>query len=457
MANEKPENDINTMAEVDPEPENKSNEQGHEWAFVSTEDDVTGAAIQVCEKLVLKPYRIALKGLGWLSIFESSDAKACFVSQSVVVCIFLFLIGTTFVTQGILCFQRDLLLLTLESCVNNDTLDQNLICCKQHIVSAFAVPDFLLIASYLFGIYLFSRAETEYLSNLAAKVFIKSVNANGGKPPMRLVYTIGIYFLAGLAWIVVSVVTRIIYLVAFSLWQPYISIYWSDSIRITGSAKQGLIVAAIIGFVIFDVVYIASLMNYAIQSEMNIYLLQAIAKLTKDKKYNNFDESIKDINEADTYVHVLNGKTAAGTSLVIFNLSISAVVSLQQLNQIQTTTDSAALERFSGPLSVSVALLNAVLWISFVAFAFVQASRVTGACKNLQSCGPHVRARPFQYTAALQPDLDSFVLYSHASKLRAKLFGIPIFPWMVYLAAVLLPFTIIVLVKTNAYKLFTHF
>ena len=64
-------------------------------------------------------------------------------------------------------------------------------------------------------------------------------------------------------------------------------------IRITGSAKQGLIVAAIIGFVIFDVVYIASLMNYAIQSEMNIYLLQAIAKLTKDKKYNNFDESIK--------------------------------------------------------------------------------------------------------------------------------------------------------------------
>ena len=47
-------------------------------------------------------------------------------------------------------------------------------------------------------------------------------------------------------------------------------------------------------------------------------------------------------------------------------------LALQQLNQIQTTTDSAALARFSGPLGVSVALLNAVLWISFVAFAFVQ-------------------------------------------------------------------------------------
>ena len=424
----------------------------------SQDHDDTGAAIQVCEKFVLKPYRIALMGLGWLRSFESSSVKAvgC-ILQSLVVGLFLLMIGTTFITQGILCFQRDLLLLTFERCVSNITVDQNLICCKKHIISAFAVPDFLLIASYLFGIYLFSRSETEYLSNLAAKVFIKSISANSGKPPMRLVYTIGIFFLAGLVWIVISVVTRIIYLVAFSMWQPYISIYWSESLRIAGSTKQGLIVAAVVGFVIFDVVYIASLMNYAIQSEMNIYLLHAIAKLTKEKKYKHFDEAIKDINEADTYVDVLNGKTAAGTSLVIFNLSISAIVSLEQLDKLQTLTDPVALSRFSGSLSISVAILNAVLWISFVAFAFVQASRVTGACKSLLSCGAYVRARPFQYATVLQPDLDSFVLYSQASKMRAKLFGIPIFPWMVYLAAVLFPFTIIVLVKTNTYNLFSNF
>ena len=89
-------------------------------------------------------------------------------------------------------------------------------------------------------------------------------------------------------------------------------------IRITGSAKQGLIVAAIIGFVIFDVVYIASLMNYAIQSEMNIYLLQAIAKLTKDKKYNNFDESIK-VRRAFyhfTSICITVGKCRTSTKLI---------------------------------------------------------------------------------------------------------------------------------------------
>ena len=48
MANEKPENDINTMAEVDPEPENKTNEQGQEWAFVSTVSTREGGGGEFC-------------------------------------------------------------------------------------------------------------------------------------------------------------------------------------------------------------------------------------------------------------------------------------------------------------------------------------------------------------------------------------------------------------------------
>ena len=48
----------------------------------------------------------------------------------------------------------------------------------------------------------------------------------------------------------------------------------------------------------------------------------------------------------------------------------------------------------------------------------IQASRVTNACQQLQKCGPFIRARPFQYAASPQVDLDSFVLFSHASKLR---------------------------------------
>ena len=42
-------------------------------------------------------------------------------------------------------------------------------------------------------------------------------------------------------------------------------------------------------------VYVAAVMNYAAQSEMNIYLLRAVKKLIQDKGYGNaeLDDAIK--------------------------------------------------------------------------------------------------------------------------------------------------------------------
>lgn len=42
------------------------------------------------------------------------------------------------------------------------------------MISAFVLTDILLLSSYFFGLYLFSREETEYLSNLASKVRISN-------------------------------------------------------------------------------------------------------------------------------------------------------------------------------------------------------------------------------------------------------------------------------------------
>ncbi len=51
----------------------------------------------------------------------------------------------------------------------------------------------------------------------------------------------------------------------------------------------------LIGFLFFDFVYVAAVVNYAAQSEMNIYLLDAIKKLVQDKGYpgNGLEASIK--------------------------------------------------------------------------------------------------------------------------------------------------------------------
>ena len=65
--------------------------------------------------------------------------------------------------------------------------------------------------------------------------------------------------------------------------------------RIEGDWKIVLIILDLIGFLFFDMVYVAAVMNYAAQSEMNIYLLSAIRKLVQDKSYGEagLDGSIK--------------------------------------------------------------------------------------------------------------------------------------------------------------------
>ena len=67
-----------------------------------------------------------------------------------------------------------------------------------------------------------------------------------------------------------------------------------------GSTKTALVVISLLGFISFDVVYVAAVMNYAAQSEMNIRLIYAIASLIRNKHYKDIDSAIK------VHVHVQN-------------------------------------------------------------------------------------------------------------------------------------------------------
>ena len=116
----------------------------------------------------------------------------------------------------------------------------------------------------------------------------------------------------------------------------------------------------------------------------------------------------------------------------------AAPPALQQLDQL---TNGKALPPHGVVLSLVVASLNALLWVAMIVFAFVQvwcciishactairrafprcflqASRVTGAGLGLKRSGVIIRSRPLQYLTFQQSDLDSFVLYTQAVKLR---------------------------------------
>ena len=60
-----------------------------------------------------------------------------------------------------------------------------------------------------------------------------------------------------------------------------------------GAEKDTLLIISLIGFLLFDMVYVAAVMNYAIQSELNISLLYSVYGKVKQRKYQTTDLAIK--------------------------------------------------------------------------------------------------------------------------------------------------------------------
>lgn len=59
-----------------------------------------------------------------------------------------------------------------------------------------------------------------------------------------------------------------------------------------GAEKDITLIVSLIGFLLFDMVYVAAVMNYAIQSELNISLLHSVYSKVKDKDYQTTNDDL---------------------------------------------------------------------------------------------------------------------------------------------------------------------
>lgn len=409
-----------------------------EGDFIAVELDTSqpedvDAVLKRCERLFLKPYRFVLQSLGWAKIKPDSEEKRWKVCRAVLVSFWLFFIITTFLTQVLSCFRRDVFPKPLNK---TDTYS-----CSNGFVSNFVLTDVILLATYCYGIYLFHE-DNEYLSRLAEDVFIKVSQVTFGKPRYSILWRIGWIFLFGLLWIVLSFVVRIIHIVAFHLF--YNEIEWPKFI-IPEDAQKFLTTYSIFGFVLFDIVYVWAVINYAAQCELIIDFIWAIRQKIQSKSYDNLDVAIKDIFLCRTYLHALNGKTATATGLVLFNLINLALISLYNLHKA-TEADTV----FSNPTLLGwLAALNAILWVGLACVPFIQAVRVTNKAEKLVDLGPEIRSRPQFYTDTPLLELDSFIILTQAIKLRATIFGIPVHQWLGYGVLVVSTAVLLLLLQTG--------
>ena len=107
------------------------------------------------------------------------------------------------------------------------------------------------------------------------------------------------YLAFGVVWIILSFFARLMQAFGIGLFptsQTRLQITWTSatgSTTIPESAQIGVGVVCLVGFVIFDLIYLAAIVNYMIQSEFNVKFLSALTDMVKDKTYDNLDLAIK--------------------------------------------------------------------------------------------------------------------------------------------------------------------
>ena len=108
-----------------------------------------------------------------------------------------------------------------------------------------------------------------------------------------------LYLALGVLWIILSVASRILQGFALGLfpgeWQ--LEVMWGDA-TIDQKLLVPLAAVCIVGFLFFDLVYLAAVVNYSIQSVFNIKYIRAVTEMIagKNQKYSNLDIAIKVCN-----------------------------------------------------------------------------------------------------------------------------------------------------------------
>ncbi|XP_065887685.1 uncharacterized protein [Dysidea avara] len=351
-------------------------------------------ALERCRKTVLNPYHYFLKTIGWRAYRSISHDLDQPISRRILnvfypVAIFMLLFVSCF-TQIITCFRRDWGRYKETNCTQENYTKFNKVfhlTCEHHLFSVFLLPDVLLIGAYLYGIFVFRYKHPEHLSTLMETTFLGYCNKNGRYRPDNLIRSLRKCETSNLTyrWL----------LVGFTM----------------------------IGFVLFDLAYIATVMNYVCQCHLLICLVLGLRERVLMKAW-AVDEAIKCIKPAQDFLKRLNGHLAAATSLVIFIFITSLVATVFGTLRVNKnhSQDSYAM------IVSGLALLQ---WGSILLLPIYYATRLTKACQKWRQLGHEVRARPYTYQNVKQIDLDSFLNYMSSLKMTAKLLMIPMYPSLV--------------------------
>lgn len=395
----------------------------------------TTRSLEKCKSTVLNPYLILLKIIGWRRFRAASyDLERPFgirvLNTVYPIVLFVLLLGTG-VTQQLTCFGRSDIRVSHEV---------NIVECDDKIVSRTILRDALKLVAYLYGIYLFRFLEPEYLSTLMETVFLNYSTKHVKHSYSRLTSTLRVFLALGILWIVFSFIVSLIRIRSLQLLQPNTTIRYlnpdhpqlpnPDHMLLYNALRYSLVFISLLGFVIFDLLYISVAINYTSQCQLIIFYIRSITDRVVTKAH-SLQSAVKDIYHTSEFLHVLNRQVATIVTLCLF-IFIRALCSAS--TSFVSALNIKRHDSVETPLVMVVAVFNVLQWLTLTAAPVIQAARLTSACYGLRKLGLEIAARPYTYLDTPQEELDSFLLYTSSTNYSASLIGFPVYSKYILIA-----------------------
>ena len=207
-------------------------------------------------------------------------------------------------------------------------------------------------------------------------------------------------------------------------------VIWPMFWKITGSLKASVIVISLLGTFATDLFYIQIILRYTFRCQLNIQFLLLIIGKVENDSYTDQDEAIKDVERSRNFVKQLNTSSRVIGFMILLAFIQATNCAINLLHDFDETTNSQLEE---------VALLcRLVLWIFLTIVPFYYATKVNETSETLSDSRLVMIKIPALFKG--NTDFHDEIVKKNTDKItiKAKLFGIPIPPWGIYVTVIVI-------------------
>ncbi|XP_064639418.1 uncharacterized protein LOC135494975 isoform X2 [Lineus longissimus] len=300
----------------------------------------------------------------------------------------------------------------------------------EHVITTYVIPNILHFIAYIIGFIYFRVLENEQLYALMEKVFLQASPLQGRMVSQTyMIKKLQLFLGLGAAWVILTIALQVIYVLAFGI---------SDiKARMIPESQFWIMFGfQILGILLTSSISLAVVVNYGSQCEILIFFINGI-QLRIQEKTGDLKSMMKDILAVRQSLGQLNGAMSRMTSLMAITFAEMVVIGITIL----------IINKYNTTMIWVYRSLFPCVWLIILLFPLIQAARTNSACAKFKRIALETRVFGYQNSSLLE--LDSFLLFVSNTRLKAKLFHLPVRSSFLIGFTVITCFIILILMQVN--------